>query len=344
MALDYKFEISPEKEASVPQFLYRQFLVNPDPISPKEVSLKGKTAIVTGSNTGIGYECAKQLLALGVSKLILAVRDESKGAAAKKTLTAADVDVQVWKLDLSSYDSISEFVAQAKTLERLDIVILNAGVWRQSEVFNDKTGFEEIVQVNYLSNMLLAILLLPVFQSKKAITGEPGRLVLVSSDTAALTKFSERGTKPLLPHYKNPSKKPDMFQRYATSKLLGQFAVTELSKRVPPSVAIITCPNPGLCHGSGLQRDGADSVVGKVTRVVERIVGRSCETGARTIVDAAVRHGEEVHGHYLENYKIRPMAPVIYSQDGRALAASLWEELLDELAFADARGIVQGLA
>ncbi|KAH7303834.1 putative short-chain dehydrogenase/reductase family protein [Stachybotrys elegans] len=341
--MDYSFDISPEKEASVGQFLHRQFFVTPAAITSREVNLAGKTAIVTGSNTGIGLECAKQLLKLGISRLILAVRDESKGGAAQKNLarTAKEANIEVWTLDLSSYNSVTQFALRTQGLDRLDIVILNAGVWRQGEYFNQQTGVEETIQVNYLSNMLLAILLLPVLRSKNN-SETPGRLVLVSSDTAALSKFSERDTAPLLSYYKKPSNKPDMFQRYATSKLLGQLSMSQLTSRVPPSAAILTLANPGLCHGSGLQRD-AKGPAGLATKIAERIVGRTCEIGARTIVDAAVRHGKEAHGHYLENYKIRPMAPIIYKEDGQRIAASLWDELMKELAFAGAEEIIQSL-
>lgn len=69
-----KFDISPEKAASISQYLYRQLFVHTPSVSRQEVDLKGKTAIITGSNSGIGLECARQLLDLGLGKLILAVR------------------------------------------------------------------------------------------------------------------------------------------------------------------------------------------------------------------------------------------------------------------------------
>lgn len=301
------FDISPEKEASVPQFLYRQFFITPTATTPSEVDLSGKTAIVTGSNTGIGLECARQLLDLGLGKLIIAVRDESKGEAARKTLAVGHEAsiIEIWTLNLSSYTSVTRFSARTNALDRLDIVVLNAGVWRNTEEFNKSTGYEEDIQVNFLSTMLLAILLLPVLKAKK-VDDSIGRLVLVSSDTAALTKFEERHEDPLLPTYKTKSKKPNMFERYATSKLLGQLALSELVKLVPSSAVIVNCANPGLCHGSSLQRDSNGSISGVFGNLFERLIGRSCAVGARVFVDAAVKHGAEVHGHYMEDCKIRP--------------------------------------
>ena len=104
------FDISPEKEASTSQYLYRQLFVTPPVLSKSKFNLTGKTAVVTGSNIGLGLECVRQLLDLGLSKLILAVRDESKGETACKELSTgrgrAAGAIEVWKLDLSSYDSI----------------------------------------------------------------------------------------------------------------------------------------------------------------------------------------------------------------------------------------------
>lgn len=89
MAQTVSFDITPEKEASKLQFLRRQFFGAPPAVSRHDVDLSGKTAIITGANSGIGLECARQLLDLGLSKLIIAVRDEVKGDAARKALAAA---------------------------------------------------------------------------------------------------------------------------------------------------------------------------------------------------------------------------------------------------------------
>lgn len=82
------FDITPEREWSIPQFIYRQLFVTPALILPTQVDLRGQTAIVTGSNGGVGLECCRQLKALGLAKLIIAVRDEEKGIAAREELSA----------------------------------------------------------------------------------------------------------------------------------------------------------------------------------------------------------------------------------------------------------------
>lgn len=169
-------------------------------------------------------ECARQLLDIGCSKVILAVRSEAKGEAARQDLSRGrDLKpgaIEVWKLDLSSYDSIIAFSERAKSLELLNLVILNAGIFKVSEVFHGTTGYEEDIQIKYLSNMLLLTLLLPVLIAKKR-GNTPGRIVPVNSDMAARAKFEERSKTPLLPAFKQRMAKWDMNERYGTSKLLG---------------------------------------------------------------------------------------------------------------------------
>ncbi|RYP48933.1 hypothetical protein DL768_005295 [Monosporascus sp. mg162] len=220
-----------DERAGLLSFLNRQLFEKPT--LPQNVHLGRKTAIVTGSNTGIGLECARQLLDLGTSKLIIAVRDEFKGQAARANLLSGrsahpDNTVEVWKLDLQSYDSITTFVERTKSLERLDIVVLNAGVMKQFFDLNPSTGHEETIQVNVLSTALLAILLLPVLKAKNS-PDQPGRVAMVSSDGASWAKFGEKNSTPLLAAL-DEREAFDPVGRYSTSKLLNQLFVTELTK------------------------------------------------------------------------------------------------------------------
>ncbi|PON25370.1 hypothetical protein TGAM01_v205664 [Trichoderma gamsii] len=339
------FDISPEKRASQLAFIQRQLFRVPPTWTKKDVDLRGKTAIITGSNTGLGFECARQLLDLGLSKLIVAVRSEAKGEEAKKLLLAGrDTNkppvIQVWKLDLSSYDSITAFAERTKTLERLDITINNAGLMKKT-FDKSSAGHEETFQVNYLGQALFTLLLLPVIKEKNS-PEQPGHLVLVSSDTAAWAEFKGKNSESLFAGLDNP-KLFDSSDQYFTSKLLGQLFLTELVKRVPPSVAIINAPNPGLCQSS-LVRD-YDNVFERVfVYIFKLVLGRPGSVGARAFTDAAVKQGSESHGQYLEDGKVQPMAPIVYGLEGERLAEKLWEETMNEFAFAKAADIVHSLS
>ncbi|KAH7324526.1 hypothetical protein B0I35DRAFT_458253 [Stachybotrys elegans] len=339
-----EFDVTPEKRATFRAFFHRQFFVVPPQVTRKDVNIEGKTVIITGSNTGIGFETAKQILALGASLLILAVRDEAKGEAAKKTLAAhvdtATQQLDVWLLDLSSVDSVTKFVERTSSLERLDIVINNAGLSKTRFTLNEATKHEETIQVNYLSCALLTILLLPVLKSKNS-PDQPGRIVLVNSDTASWPKFKERNLTPLLAAFDNESNF-DRGDRYFTSKLLCQLFLSELTKRVPATVAIVNAPNPGLCS-TGLQRDLDGTIAGFIFNIFKKLVARTADVGARTITDAAVNHGTGSHGQYLEDGKIQPLAPLVYKPEGLKIAEQLWKETMEDLKFAKAAEIIDSL-
>jgi NAD(P)-dependent dehydrogenase (short-subunit alcohol dehydrogenase family) len=89
-------------------FLYSQLFVRPQ--YPTK-SFAGQTVIVTGSNVGLGKEAARHIARLGVSKLILAVRNVDAGEEAKgdieSTTNCGKMVIEVWQLDLSSYGESS---------------------------------------------------------------------------------------------------------------------------------------------------------------------------------------------------------------------------------------------
>lgn len=140
------------------------------PLLLKADQCTGKTFIVTGANTGIGYECARHLVSSQSARVILAVRDLNKGKAAKASIEAETkrqdvVDVQ--KLDLTSFDSVKSFASKMESgADRIDAVIANAAVsngsWLEAE------GVEMCLTVNILSNFLLMALLAPQIKAKRS--------------------------------------------------------------------------------------------------------------------------------------------------------------------------------
>lgn len=244
--------------------------------------------------------------------LVLAVRDEPKGEAALEKISATrklgQGQVEIWKLEMSSYESILAFSERAGSLGRLNIVILNAGVYRTKMQFNPSTGHEEDLQTNYLSTILLVLLFVRIFKTQRnsETVPTPGRIVVVSSDTAGWAKFPQRAADPLLPALDDKTAKWDMAERYGVSKLLAQLFLSELVKTVPSSTVVINTVNPGFCYGSGLARDVSGTVFGAIFFILSHVVGHSSAVGARALVDAAVKKSQESHGHYVEGGKLRP--------------------------------------
>ncbi|KAK7737329.1 hypothetical protein SLS53_006632 [Cytospora paraplurivora] len=299
-----KLGTTPVQPPGLIAFFRQQYTFKPEEV--RGVSLSGKTAIVTGANTGLGFETARQLLSLGLSKLILAVRNEDKGkvAAAKMLLSSPPGTVEVWHLDLNVYESVVAFAERARReLTRLDIVNLNAGIAPTQRKFNDSTGHDEIIQVNYLSTSLLAILLLQVAKDKKA--SQPSRFTFTSSELIAWTKFRERAGSPLLTELDKRGK-VDTMDRMVVSKLMIQFFVAKMAELVDPSVAIINASSPGGLCDSELYRDRDKDFLSPLMKLVLKLLFNTCAIGARMMTDALVQHGEETHGQFLSFQKVVP--------------------------------------
>ncbi|KAM7210593.1 short-chain dehydrogenase/reductase SDR [Rhypophila decipiens] len=349
------FVIHSPQQASIPRFLRQQITAKPQVVTGPGANLKGKTAIVTGSNTGVGLENSRQLLDLGISKLILAVRNLDKGNAAKQDLSQGrnwndgDKTIEVWKLDHTDYDSVRSFATRAlNELARLDIVVLNVGIGPITRSFNEHTGHDEGIQVNYLSTALLAMLLLPVFKKSQLATSAPGRLTIVSSELAGVTKFKEATSNPppasILAALDDKNTKVDMTDRMMVSKLLQQFFVAKFAEVVPSSLVVINSVSPGSVYGTDFNRDRRGTLVGVVAAVVMRGIANSPPVRARIITDAAVNHGEETHGQFLSFQTVVPLAPIIYRPEGNQISEKLWQETLAEFKFTGVEEILNSLA
>ncbi|RYP62540.1 hypothetical protein DL769_007260 [Monosporascus sp. CRB-8-3] len=105
-----------------------------------------------------------------------------------------------------------------KSLERLDIVVLNTSVWKQFFDVNQSTGHEEAIQSNVLSTTPLTILLVPVLKAKNS-PDQPGRVTMVS-DVASRAKFKKNSTPFLAALDKREAL--SRVDHYPTPKLLNQ--------------------------------------------------------------------------------------------------------------------------
>ncbi|MEP7037598.1 MAG: SDR family NAD(P)-dependent oxidoreductase [Acidobacteriota bacterium] len=138
---------------------------------------KGKTVIVTGSSSGIGYEAARVLANKGAT-VIIAVRSLEKGKAATDKILGQkkDADIKVLKLDLANLASVKEFAAEfKKSHARLDLLINNAGVMIPP-YSKTADGFELQFGTNHLGHFALTGQLLDVL-----INTRDARIVNVSS-------------------------------------------------------------------------------------------------------------------------------------------------------------------
>lgn len=326
-------------ETSFLGFLHRQFFYRPKPIT---ADLSGQTAIVTGANAGLGLEACRQLLGLGLSRLVLAVRSQAKGDAAAAGLRGAHpaAQVEVWPLDMSSYASIHAFATRCvgDELQRLDVVILNAGVQSSTLTRNEQTGYETTFQVNYLSTALLSVLLLPVLWEKRA-PGRPGRLSVIGSDMQYWASV-DPAAGPVLPRLASPAKF-DTMDQYAASKFLLTGFIARLAENVNPDEVIVNTVNPGLTASTDINKDNQVSLP---FRLFLKATGRSLEWGADTYIDGVVVQGKDSHGSFVSDWTIKPFPAAFYTDDGMELRNRLWEETMEELNFVGLSSIVSKMA
>jgi NAD(P)-dependent dehydrogenase (short-subunit alcohol dehydrogenase family) len=138
---------------------------------------RGRVAVVTGANTGIGFETARVLAARGAS-VVLAVRDAEKGRRAAERIGAAvpGADVAVQRLDLASLDSVRAAAQALRAAHpKIDLLINNAGVMYTPRL-TTRDGFELQLGTNHLGHFALTGLLL------EALLPVPdSRVVTVSS-------------------------------------------------------------------------------------------------------------------------------------------------------------------
>ncbi len=146
-----------------------------------DYSMKGKTVIITGSNSGIGKETAQELARRG-ARVVMGCRDPQKAQMAIKQISRQKLDgILVYKhIDLSSFDSIKRFANDMiETEESIDLLINNAAVFEcPFQLTTD--SFETQFQVNHLSNALLTLLLLPKLHSSSRLN-DRSRVLMITS-------------------------------------------------------------------------------------------------------------------------------------------------------------------
>lgn len=193
------------------------------------VSMKGKTVLITGANTGLGKETALEL-ARRQARVILACRSLDKGQQAAEEIRSKvkDAEIVVKSLGLSSLESVRKFASEILKEEgRLDVLINNAGVYMDPPVPKTQDGFEMHFGVNHLGHFLLTNLLLSLLEKSS-----PSRIVVVASSLAkrARIDFDNIGGEKSID---KATRQDHMKGPYSQSKLANMLFSHELNKRLP---------------------------------------------------------------------------------------------------------------
>ncbi|PNF15543.1 Retinol dehydrogenase 14 [Cryptotermes secundus] len=272
--------------------------------------MDGKTVIVTGANTGIGKETARDLARRG-AKVILACRNLKEANKARVDIVASTGNnmVEVRHLDLSSLGSVRRFANNIINTEtRLDVLINNAG----AAGFKNKMTADNLqlgMQVNHFGPFLLTCLLLGLLKKSA-----PSRIVMLSSWLHKTAKFDLYNL--------NFEKWFDTLQVYSCSKLANILTANELSRKLKGTGVTANSAHPGTVLTDVWRR------VPKLLKIlffsIARFFFKNAVEGAQTSIYLAV--SEEVtgvSGKYFENCKESKMS--IEAMDEK-LAEKLWEK------------------
>jgi NAD(P)-dependent dehydrogenase (short-subunit alcohol dehydrogenase family) len=285
--------------------------------------IEGKTCLVTGANSGLGFALAVELARRG-GHVIMACRRHVPEAEEKVKKFSGSDRVEMRHLDLSNLNSIHAFCdGLAADGIRLDITILNAGV-ALPKARKTPSGQEEMFMVNYLSNVILTGLLLEdgIIPNQK-ITGnrkdKEARILFISSDShqgSSYVDYEEFGR--YIPY--GVSKGMEYYSYY---KLVANTYFTELSRRLNHDgidVGIhVICPGP---VNTNIVKE-APWLLRKILRGIFSIIFRSPRKAALPVVYMAV--SSDYAGktnEYLHMFKPKKMDPKIYEPDE---GAKLWD-------------------
>lgn len=332
-------------ESTLSGFVYRQYAWR-KPL-PSSVRLEGRLAVVTGGNVGLGLEASRQLLSRGLSRLVMASRSDERGARAAEALRAEfpTATIDVWQLDMASYDSVVAFARRCDAeLPTIDYVLLNAGVQHLGFRVADATGHESTLQINYLSTALLALLLASVLRRKGATNPADGRapvLAAVGSEGQYLADPPAPG--PVLAPLDCQRAGFVGFKQYLVSKLLLMAFMARLAEHVCPDEVVVTVVNPGLTGGSELGRETFQSKAWHIRFLVPllmKLLARPLAVGASCYLDGMLVQAKAGHGSFCSEWTIKSWPAVLYTEEGINMQDRLWQETLEELNFAKAASII----
>ena len=276
--------------------------VAPNPTDPTK--LRGQTAIITGSTTGLGLETARQFLALGISTVILAVRNTAKGEEVKTSLLAgarsSTAEVRVMHLDLADPNSVVRFAARVRAeVPRLDILVLNAGMGFtekfQLDVANDH---EVITQVNFIADVLLFFELLPLLESGPGAS----RVTWVGSKMYRTSGLRGGKSESLQPSVLGWFDNPANFSkngRYADTKLLAAAFFFKLAPRIASTKVVFNQMDPGMVV-TDLFR-GVKFPLTLILGLMVSVFARPVEHGGWLVVHSAAFAGAETHAKFVND-------------------------------------------
>ena len=257
-------------------------------------NLEGKTALITGSNSGLGYYTAKALAEKNCH-VILSCRTLEKSIATKNKLQKLIPQAQLSTvgIEMADFNNVSGKCDQIyNEYENLDLLINNAGIMHPPKTLNSQ-GYEIQFAVNHLSHMLLTLKLIPLLEKIKN-----SRIVTV---TSLAQFFGKVGWKNLRAEdYYNKQ------ESYATSKLANVMFALELSQKLKEKNILSLAAHPGVAKTNlfNAQRPNP-SRIERLSLEFFSPIFQSAEMGALPQLHAATSNSVKSGDHYGPKFKFR---------------------------------------
>jgi NAD(P)-dependent dehydrogenase (short-subunit alcohol dehydrogenase family) len=279
----------------------------------------GRTAVVTGANSGLGLVTARELARAG-ARVVLACRNVEKGESARRGCdeAAPGSDIELEELDLASLDSVRAFAERFRAgHEGLDLLINNAGVMATPRRYT-ADGFELQLGTNHLGHFALTGQLIGAMEGR-----EDARVVTLSSGAHRIGRiaFDNLGGE----------RRYFRWRAYGQSKLANLMFALELDRRLRRAGSAVKslAAHPGYA-ATNLQFAGPPGVDAAVMKLSNRLVAQSDEMGALPTLYAATEPGLEggtfcgPDGFLEQRGHPKPVAPNRAARD-EEVARRLWE-------------------
>ncbi|HNF52282.1 MAG TPA: SDR family oxidoreductase [Chitinophagales bacterium] len=272
-----------------------------------------KTILITGANSGLGFEAAKQLAKQG-HEIILLCRNKEKGEIAVSEIKSYsnNQNIHLYTANLASQKSI-EAVAQQikKDISKLDVLLNNAGgVFNNFQLSED--GIEMTIANNHFNYFWLTYYLFDLLKN-----GKDARIINVASDSHYSAKKID-----IESFYQ---KKGNYFvlSAYEQSKLANVLFTYTLAEKAKPYNITVNALHPGFVYTPIGEKNG-NKFFGMVWSAASKLFGLSVEKGARShIYLASSDEVKDISGKYFHNCKAKKSSSISYDKN---LQAMLWNE------------------